>query len=281
MNRLLQIVFFLFLSCLSIAQESSVGKKNIEYRKEKTYKGPQEWENYGPAAIRWYENTSEGTIDQGVEGINNDDAMIDRDRLKRYGQNGSRDIDKGPLLKKPEPVELPDIELPEYEGPDLLPDIDFSDSSPNFWKTLLFIFLFIAVLAGLYFWLKNRSPRAYQPLTSEELEWNPELVAQSELDRLLEKAIQEERYREAIRIYFTAILKELIRLNLIRWKKEKTNHHYQLELTGKSLYENFSKCVSVYELVWYGKYDINQVVFNELKPTVHLFYQQLTKLNVE
>lgn len=264
-----------------MAQESSAGKEIIEYRKDKSYKGPQEWENYGPAAIRWYDNTYEGSTDQGGEGISDDDAMIDRDRYNRYGHNGSGDLEKGPMIKKPEPVELPDIDVPDYEGPDLLPDVDLSESSPNLWKTLLFLLLFIAVIVGVYFWLKNRSPRANAALTSEELEWNPELVTQSELDRLLEKALNEERYREAIRIYFTAILKELIRLKLIRWKKEKTNHHYQLELIGKTTYENFSKCVNVYELVWYGKYEINQVVFNELKPTLHLFYQQLTELNVE
>ena len=281
MNKHLQIGFFLLLSCLSLAQESSVAKEIIEYRKDKTYKGPQEWENYGPAAIRWYDNTYEGSTDQGGAGITTNDALIERDRLKRYGHTGSGDLDKGPQVKKPEPLELPDIEAPDYEGPDLLPDVDLSDSSPNFWKTVLFIFLFAAIIAALYFWLKNRSSRTNPPLTSEELEWNPELVTQSELDRLLEKAIDEERYREAIRIYFTAILKELIRLNLIRWKKEKTNHHYQLELAGKSVSESFSNCISIYELVWYGKYEINQAVFSELKPTLHFFYQQLTKLNVE
>lgn len=268
------------MSTLAVAHASPIGKKTIEYRKDKKYKGPQEWGNYGPTAIRWYDYSSNESIDQSSAGIENNDAMIKRDRLKRYGY-AEGEAERAPEVKKPEPLEIPDIEIPDYDGPDLIPDVDFSINSPNFWRTILIVFIFIAVIIALYFWLKNRIPRRNAPLKSEELNWNPQLVSQTELDYLLDLAIKRERYREAIRIYFTAILKELIRLKLIRWKKEKTNHHYQLELTGKSMYESFSKCAGVYELVWYGKYEINQAVFNELKPSLHFFYQQLKKVNVD
>lgn len=105
--------------------------------------------------------------------------------------------------------------------------------------------------------------------------WNPEIVPVSDLENRLKKAITKEKYREAVRVYFTLILKELIRLNQIKWTREKTNHEYLMGLKNKTHYAPFSACIHVFDVIWYGEYEIDKHRFNEVEPTLSAFLNTL------
>ena len=83
-------------------------------------------------------------------------------------------------------------------------------------------------------------------------------------------------FREAIRIYFIFIIKDLSEKEWIRWEKKKTNFSYLIEMRNRPQHKPFNEAVSIYELVWYGNYKVNKEDFNALEP---LFKDLLDSLN--
>ena len=109
-------------------------------------------------------------------------------------------------------------------------------------------------------------------------EMAPTEIPKSELELLLEKALSNNDFRAAIRIYFIFIIKDLSEKEWIRWEKKKTNFSYLLEMKSRPQYASFNEVVSVYELVWYGNYIVNKKDFESLEPR---FKNLLNSLNSE
>tara|TARA_B110000285_G_scaffold18001_1_gene17561 strand:+ start:135 stop:974 length:840 start_codon:yes stop_codon:yes gene_type:complete len=106
----------------------------------------------------------------------------------------------------------------------------------------------------------------------------PIQIPKSELELLLEKALANNDFRGAIRLYFIFIIKDLSEKEWIRWEKKKTNFSYLTEMRSRPQYESFNEVVSIYELVWYGNYSVEKEDFNSLEPR---FKNLLNSLNSE
>ncbi|MCL1943434.1 MAG: DUF4129 domain-containing protein [Candidatus Azobacteroides sp.] len=102
-------------------------------------------------------------------------------------------------------------------------------------------------------------------------------VRASEFDELLAKALGDKNYRLAVRYLYLGTLQQLDELKLIVWNPNKTNHSYIAELTDQSLKSSFREKVSLFELVWYGEYQIKESEFEQIRQTFAAFsrkYQQ-------
>jgi hypothetical protein len=189
-----------------------------------------------------------------------------------FSKSGSEKI-----IKKPKEIKIPEFDPPEINDPDIDLDVDAPDPSKiskSTWRTILFILLFSIVIVLLYFWLKrqNFSSKIHQIVDEN---WNPEVITVSELESRLENALKNEVYREVIRIYFTIILQELIRLQLIKWRLEKTNQQYIYEVKNQLLRAELRKCTRYFDIVWYGEYNIDRSKFEEIQPHFTRFIQTL------
>lgn len=145
---------------------------------------------------------------------------------------------------------------------------------------IILILLLIALLGFLIYQLfmktslDDKGKKVVVPL--EELE--PSEIPKTELELMLEKALADGNYREAVRIYFIFIIKDLSEKEWIRWEKRKTNMSYLVEMRGRSQYNLFDEAVSVFEFVWYGNYKIERSDFQSLEPK---FKSLLNSLNKE
>ena len=110
-----------------------------------------------------------------------------------------------------------------------------------------------------------------------ELEKAPIEITKTELELMLEKALLNDDYRLAVRIYFIFILKDLSEKNWIVWKKEKTNISYLMEMRGKKQYESFNESVSIFELVWYGNYTITNNDYDSIEPKFKNLLKELAQ----
>lgn len=288
MTRILLYISFIFLSWSAIGQQSKEQawkkeKSVIEYKKKKNYKGPKEWNGSSPRRINddeFYEDyePSQNTHKSGASQYSPN--QIKKDREKRYGKLDSKKegtLQEDPAIQPPEPIEFPEIEspdLPDIDAPDA-PDIDWPVFPKYVWQILLILIIAFVVVFALYKILKNQKPSDIQTVVDVENEWNPEVVTKSELELKLEQSLQKEDYRACIRIYFTFILKELIKKNWILWRKEKTNWDYAREMYKHPNAVLFNECVRIYDLVWYGEYTINKEVYEMLQPTLERYYQSL------
>ncbi len=124
----------------------------------------------------------------------------------------------------------------------------------------------------------NLGNKKVKPVNYIEDDIAPSEIPLTELQRLLKEALDNENYRAAIRIYYLFILKDLSSRQWINWQKEKTNMHYLYEMQKQKVYNDFSQTVNYFEIVWYGKRDINQQQFKSIQPS---FTNLLNQLGVE
>ena len=252
-------LIFLAIQCLA-QQDPAIEKrwdkiqKNIAYDKNPNLKEPKDWWSNGPSTY----NPENSTEESQKEYEDFSESIL----KSRKGKSGSKgDSDK--KMKEPEMIDPPEFDPPDIDGPDV--DVDPTKISKSTWQTVLFGLIFIAVIVGLYFWLRkqNANPKFVQEFDDD---WNPEIITKSELVVRLENALLNENYREAVRVYFTLTLQELIALEFINWKREKTNHEYLRELKNSEAKSEFWQSVRIFELVWYGEYLLDKQRFEKIQP---------------
>lgn len=239
-------------------------KGTIEYGRNPRQKEPNDWWSTGPHNYDDQQVTSEETI-----------APNDFKENILKSKKGEKGNGKGSKheMKEPEMIDPPEFDAPEFDEPNIdAPDP--SKISKSTWKMILFILIFIAVIAGFYFWLRkqNSNPKIAQTFDDD---WNPEIITKSALETRLENALLNENFREAVRVYFTLILQELIQLEYIQWKREKTNHDYLLELKNTAAKNQFTQAARIFDIVWYGEYVLDKNRFGKTQQFFLSFLDQL------
>jgi len=241
--------------------------KEIEFQKESKYQGPKDWYSNNPPEIN-RSSTSEFEQDK----LFSLESIITRNRQ----QEGIKEK-KENQIKKPKELKIPEFNPPKINEPDIDLDIDTpnpSRISKSTWRLILFVLLFAVIILILYFWLKKINFNTNINQDFEE-NWNPELIEKSEFELRLENAIKTSNYREAIRVYYTIILQELIRLSFIKWKSDKTNQQYIYEIKNLEIRADFRNCTRLFDIVWYGEYEIDKSKFTEIEPYFQSFIQKL------
>lgn len=259
-------------------------KDFLEYRKQDRYKGPDDWSGISPSSFDEEDYIIPNKQNSSTKPLKYNPQQLEQDRSGRkntYGQGGDNSTVLDPRVERPDPIELPDIDPPDIDAPDIdFPDWNWDISSwGGFFKWLLLLIVLVGLFFLVYFILKNRKPSNPSVVVDVEDKWNPETVTKTELELRLEEAISREDFRECIRIYFTFILKELIQKSWIHWKKEKTNHHYVMEMAKQPDALEFNECVRIYDLVWYGDYKIDREIYELLVPILENFYKKVEAKN--
>ncbi len=128
------------------------------------------------------------------------------------------------------------------------------------------VYLLLTVFIG-YFIIKlllgnkassffTRKTATVNPLTIDE-----EHIENINLDTFISDALAQKNYRLAIRYMYLKALKELSFNNIISWHFEKTNSDYHNEIEEPLLKDNFKKVSYLYDYVWYGEFDLDEVGF--------------------
>ena len=138
------------------------------------------------------------------------------------------------------------------------------------------IFLIGLILYQLFF--KNKSIASENTeIKEEQEEFDINTIEKSELEIALEKALKDEDFRKCIRIYFVFILKELSNNQLIDWERDKTNNDYLRELIRKKEFHGFRNSVDIFEIIWYGKREINHEIYQQVEPSFKNYLKEITR----
>lgn len=278
LNKWITYLFVLVLGATQAQKNGSEDglfskfKKEYKYVKSKKYKGPTDV--YAePAPMQAVEDDGESYEENYLE-YSEEDIQKSRSERKKSIQKsyGDGTISYDPNIEKPDPIEIPEEETEAKEP--IKPFL-----SDAFWITFLVIVIVVSLGYVIFKIAKNRKPTVKISSPVELDEQNPARIPKTELELRLEKALLSEDYRECVRIYFTFILKELIRLRRIKWKKEYTNYEYVLQMMGKTGYDEFHESVRIYDLVWYGEYQIGRAEFLMLEHHLKANYNALIAEN--
>lgn len=284
--KLISCSIVLFLSFLSFSQNDKaedyyhkIQKSTNSYKKDKSFKGPANWDAPYPASLSELKEEEEIIENSTLKDVLSKES-IGEDRTARYGKGYGEGVAKtpNPKILPPNPIEFPDFKLPEID----FPDIDLPPIKPpsigtwEFWKSALLLVVICALLFGIYLLIKKQSSSDTKVKLTTEDDWDPTLIPKTELIQKLENATFGDDFRECVRIYFMLILKELINEEIIEWKPIKTNFSYLNEVRKAKGYDDFQECVRIYDLVWYGDYGISSDDYARLKPILENYYHSLT-----
>jgi|GEM_PF-2140407 len=265
----------MFKGNLLFSQHSSGTYDKIEYRKDRNYMGPDDWGANSPSPMVPEEDPS---LSQDYDPVRIDysEEEIKRHRTTEAGQG------TGGGERAGETVEEPD-DMPQFEEEEPESNSDFNPS-PSALSSKIFLGILIAAaaIALIYFILKYRRKESVTSQINEiGVDENPAELTQSEFERLLSEALKYKNFRSAVRLYFLAVLKELIERELIIWKKDKTNQAYAKELKEKSFISRFNECLKAYDYVWYGHYPIDEKAYVQIEKQMSSLLSHIVGSNGE
>lgn len=145
----------------------------------------------------------------------------------------------------------------------------FSDSrSTNAMKWMLIVIgsaallFFIYKLSGMdilqVFGRRNRTSAVPSSLEEEN-------IHEIDFEAALQAAVEKKNYRQAIRLLYLQLLKELTDRRLIDWQPGKTNRTYIQELREKPYIHDFNALTSLFEQAWYGAFPVGENDFSDFR----------------
>ncbi|WP_131538429.1 DUF4129 domain-containing protein [Pedobacter nototheniae] len=102
-----------------------------------------------------------------------------------------------------------------------------------------------------------------------------ENIHEINFDEQIEKALQSNNYRLAVRLLYLKTLKKLSDHQVIIWLPEKTNQAYIQEIKQVDNQIAFSKLTQQFEYIWYGEFFIDQQNFERINQSFHQFNQKI------
>lgn len=147
-----------------------------------------------------------------------------------------------------------------------LPDFDFRKFAQGvliFLAVILLAFVVFKLVAGDAI-LVNKEVGRKRPISLEEIETNLE---EADVEGFLKKALADQDYKLAVRLYYLAIIKQLSLAGSIAWKKDKTNGHYMNEMRrgNHPKLQEFRNVTRVFEYVWYSDAQFDGGKFEEVR----------------
>jgi hypothetical protein len=141
----------------------------------------------------------------------------------------------------------------------------FSSSiTKYFFWILAGVFIFFILYKLLF--TEGFFQRSYAKSTVTELpEESEELSATKDYEKLITQAVNAGDYRIAVRYYYLQTLQKLTAKGAIQFARDKTNYEYLKELSGRSYKNEFASLTRNYEYVWYGEFEIDEIIFNALQ----------------
>jgi hypothetical protein len=133
-----------------------------------------------------------------------------------------------------------------------------------------------AVVLFIYFILKSQGVNLFSKKSGNNLSFTEttEDISQMNFDELIARAAGNGQYRQAVRYLYLKSLKQLSDLDLIKWKTDKTNRDYTIELRSSPFAKLFSEITMLFDYAWYGNARISETAFSKIKTAFEQFNSQ-------
>ncbi len=141
------------------------------------------------------------------------------------------------------------------------------------WALAVFFILFIIYRLFLtegVFKKESISAKTELPETEEAF-----ISGDTDFDSLINQAIQNNNYRQAVRYQYLKILYRLADRNFIELSPGKTNYQYVREISNTNFQNDFASLTLSYEYVWYGEFNIDKYNYQKLERNFTGFNQKV------
>ena len=109
-------------------------------------------------------------------------------------------------------------------------------------------------------------------ISHDDIERNLKYI---DFEKLIKDTLKIGDNRLAIRYYYLWILKKMSEKSMIDWNPEKTNTDYLYEIQSESLKKDFGYVSYLYNYIWYGEFELDEVSFENAKKSFEKTLQSL------
>ncbi|MFK5879377.1 MAG: DUF4129 domain-containing protein [Flavobacteriaceae bacterium] len=142
-------------------------------------------------------------------------------------------------------------------------------------KIIPYLVLLVVLILTIKYFLKvntnsiisGKSEKAKVFITEDE-----EIIYNKDIKKLIAKAVAQKNYRLAVRYYYLLVLQKLQEKELIVYEQQKTNEDYIKEINEQNITLKFRDLTRLYDFVWYGNFEINEIEFAKVESN----FNQLT-----
>jgi hypothetical protein len=100
-------------------------------------------------------------------------------------------------------------------------------------------------------------------------------IHEMNFENLIREALDAGAYRRAVRLLYLEMLKMLTDQDLVRWRVNKTNQDYLLELSGSTILPDFAELTRRYEYVWYGNFPVDRQLYDSTEKVFRVFQDKV------
>ena len=93
----------------------------------------------------------------------------------------------------------------------------------------------------------------------------------------IQKAIDAQNYRLAVRLLYLQTLKDLSDSGLIKFRTARTNSDYVNDLYGSKYYRDFFRLTRIFEYTWYGGFALDKEIFLQTQTAFQNFKTALSR----
>ena len=163
------------------------------------------------------------------------------------------------------------------------PQVSFGDGTAATILKFLIILAGIVILAlilksllGLGTIPKNKKIESGENDIKAQIEQIEDNLYERDLGYYIQQALDNQNFNLAVRLYFLAILKELSLKKRIKWKKDKTNQAYLLEMSQEQDFDTFRNITQIFERIWYGNLRLTQNDFVQIESQFKQYLQSIS-----
>lgn len=161
-----------------------------------------------------------------------------------------------------------------YSGPGILSRILGSGIVQLlFWMVVIVFVLFIIYRLFLADGVFQRRSTAAKNAAAEVEE--EEIGHDTDFDALIRAALQNGKYRLAVRYQYLRTLHTLAAKNFVELAPDKTNFQYVREITNPGHQNEFAALTLHYEYVWYGEFDIEKSIYQKIENNFTSFNKKI------
>jgi len=149
----------------------------------------------------------------------------------------------------------------------------------SWFQTLLWIVILAVFATGLAIYLGGSNVGLFRKKNVKAANAGEEEITEDifaiNYQKEIDKAAAQGNYRLAIRLMFLRLLKNMSEKNIIRYKQDKTNLDYLMELHPTNYYNSFFRVTRNYEYSWYGQFNVSEDAFKLIRSDFDQFDKEL------
>ncbi len=149
----------------------------------------------------------------------------------------------------------------------------------SWFQTLLWIVILAVFATGLAIYLGGSNVGLFRKKNVKAAHAGEEEITEDifaiNYQKEIDKAAAHGNYRLAIRLMFLRLLKDMSEKKIIRYKQDKTNLDYLMELHPTNYYNSFFRVTRNYEYSWYGQFNVSEDAYKLIRNDFDQFDKEL------